>query len=135
VPTPFHVGAQLRRGRRLSQRPNSDDLPARRQQQAESNEHFIWLEGISDEFLQKVYGASACLLAPSLGEGFGLPLIEVAQKGPPILARELPVFREVAGDHAFYFTGYADGDLSAAVEAWLLLCEEGRVPPSTGMTW
>jgi glycosyltransferase involved in cell wall biosynthesis len=97
-------------------------------QHAEHSEHFFWLEGISDEFLQKVYEASACLFAPSLGEGFGLPLIEAAQKSLPILARDLPVFREVAGDHAFYFTGHADEDLSAAVEAWLLLHKEGRVP-------
>jgi glycosyltransferase involved in cell wall biosynthesis len=112
-----------------------DELADTLKQQAESNDHFFWLEGISDEFLQKVYETAACLLAPSLGEGFGLPLIESAQKGLPILARDLPVFREVAGDHAFYFDGYADGDLSAAVEAWLLMYKEGRVPPSTGMKW
>ena len=104
-------------------------------QQAEQNDRFFWLQGISDEYLERVYGASSCLLAASLGEGFGLPLIEAAQKGLPILARELPVFREVAGDHAFYFKGDAAEDLAAAVEAWLLLEQEGKAPPSTGMEW
>ena len=55
----------------------------------------LWLEGISDEYLDKVYAASTCLIAASEGEGFGLPLIEAAQHKLPIIARDIPVFREV----------------------------------------
>ena len=112
-----------------------EELAESLKQHAENNERFIWLEGISDEYLQMVYAASACLLIPSLGEGFGLPLIEAAQKDLPILARDLPVFREIAGDHAFYFTGNADEDLSVAIQKWLSLYAEGRTVPSTGIKW
>ncbi|MFT4268718.1 MAG: glycosyltransferase family 1 protein, partial [Xenophilus sp.] len=63
----------------------------------------FWLEGISDEYLDQIYSACCCLLAASRGEGFGLPLIEAASKHLPILARDLPVFREVAQGHAQYF--------------------------------
>lgn len=101
----------------------------------EKARRLFWLAGISDEMLQKLYAASSALLAPSEGEGFGLPLIEAAQKGIPILARNLPVFREVAGEHAAYFDGLAPQDLAAAVTTWLELQREGKAPPSTGMPW
>jgi glycosyltransferase involved in cell wall biosynthesis len=101
----------------------------------EKSRRLFWLPGISDEMLLKLYSGSAALLAPSEGEGFGLPLIEAAQKGIPILARSLPVFREVAGEHAYYFEGLAPQDLAAAVQAWLALQREGRAPQSTGMPW
>jgi glycosyltransferase involved in cell wall biosynthesis len=101
----------------------------------ELNRRFFWLEGISDEYLEQVYDAAACLLAVSKGEGFGLPLIEAAQKGLPIIARDLPVFREVAGDHALYFEGDSGEALARAVQDWLDLRTAGREPSSAGMPW
>lgn len=38
------------------------------------------------------------LLFPSLAEGYGLPLIEALQAGTPVIASDLSVFRELAGD-------------------------------------
>ncbi|HEY0847589.1 MAG TPA: glycosyltransferase [Noviherbaspirillum sp.] len=101
----------------------------------ELGKRLFWLQGISDEYLQKVYAASTCLVFASEGEGFGLPLIEAAQTQLPIIARGLPVFREVAQQHAFYFDGLNASDLAAAVCEWLALREEGRAPSSMGMPW
>jgi glycosyltransferase involved in cell wall biosynthesis len=112
-----------------------DDLVKRLETHVDQNERFFWLQGISDEYLEKIYGVSSCLLAASLGEGFGLPLIEAAQKGLPIIARDIPVFHEVAGDHAFYFKGDHANDLASAIKAWVLLQKESRQPASTGMPW
>ncbi len=95
----------------------------------------FWLKGISDEYLSKVYSASTVLLAASEGEGFGLPLIEAAQRQLPIIARDLPVFREVAGNCAFYFDGEQPEQLAAAVEKWLALYRKGDIPRSTEMPW
>ena len=61
----------------------------------EIGNRLFWLEGISDEYLEKIYDAATCLIAASEGEGFGLPLIKVAQHKLPIIARDIPVFREV----------------------------------------
>lgn len=97
--------------------------------------HLFWLEGIEDAFLEQVYAASNCLLAASLDEGFGLPLIEAARHGLPILARDIPVFREVAGDHASYFIGTAPRDLADAVAHWLQRHRSGSVVQSDGMPW
>jgi glycosyltransferase involved in cell wall biosynthesis len=82
-----------------------------------------------------VYGASTCLIIASEGEGFGLPLIEAAQHGLPILARDIPVFREVAGDHATYFSGSEVMNLATAIEEWLDRYHAGNVPSSATMPW
>lgn len=105
----------------------------------ESNKRLIWLEGISDEYLEKVYVASTCLIAASEGEGFGLPLIEAAQHHLPIIARDIPVFREVAGEHAHYFPNTNDPSvLACAIQAWLKLYKQNNHPKSDNMprlTW
>ena len=99
------------------------------------NNHLFWLEGISDEYLEKVYDASTCLIAASEGEGFGLPLIEAAQYKLPIIARDIRVFREVAGNYAFYFEGANSEDLAKAIKDWLNLYKEGKHPKSDNMPW
>lgn len=101
----------------------------------ELGRRLFWLEGISDEYLEKIYTASTCLIAASEGEGFGLPLIEAAQHKLPIIARDLPVFREVAGNHAFYFSGKEPLDLAGGIKEWLALYQLGRYPKSDGMSW
>jgi len=75
------------------------------------------------------------LIAASEGEGFGLPLIEAAQHGVPIIARDLPVFREVAGDGAYYFNGKDSEDVAGAVLRWLTLFEAGEAPGSAAVGW
>jgi glycosyltransferase involved in cell wall biosynthesis len=101
----------------------------------ELNSRLFWLEGISDEYLEKVYAASTCLIAASEGEGFGLPLIEAARHKLPILARDIAVFREVAGEHAAYFSGLQPDDLARAIKDWLSLYREGTHPRSDAMPW
>lgn len=104
----------------------------------ELHKRLFWLEGISDECLEKVYAASTCLIAASEGEGYGLPLIEAAQYKLPIIARDIPVFREVAGNYAFYFTGLTPEDLAKAVRDWLTRHAQDKAPSSENMpllTW
>lgn len=48
-----------------------------------------------DELAALIRNARA-LLMPSLAEGFGLPVVEALQVGTPVIASDLPVFREVA---------------------------------------
>lgn len=101
----------------------------------ERNKRLFWLEGISDEYLEKVYAASTCLIAASYGEGFGLPLIEAAQHKLPIIARDIPVFREVAGEHAYYFQAETPDDLAQGIRTWLGLYRDNRHPKSDEMPW
>jgi glycosyltransferase involved in cell wall biosynthesis len=39
--------------------------------------------------------SARALLFPSLVEGYGLPLVEALQVGTPVIASDLPVFREI----------------------------------------
>ena len=115
-----------------------DVLSTKLKSHPERNKRLFWLDGISDEYLEKVYAASGCLIAGSEGEGFGLPLIEAARHQLPILARDLPVSREVAGEHAMYFTGLDAESLSTAISSWLELQKNGLEPKSARMpflTW
>ncbi|SCK31577.1 Glycosyltransferase involved in cell wall bisynthesis [Variovorax sp. HW608] len=101
----------------------------------EQGRRLFVLGGASDEYLDKIYAACSCLLMPSEGEGFGLPLIEAAIKGKPIVARDIPVFREIAGTHAHYFKGLAAADLADCIRDWMVLHEKGLEPRSIGMQW
>ncbi len=110
-----------------------DRLARKLRRHSELNKRLFWLKGISDEYLNKVYAASACLIAASEGEGFGLPLVEAAQHKLPIIARDLRVFLEVAGEHAYYFRGLQPEILADTVSSWLVLRQRGIMPKSEGM--
>ena len=111
-----------------------DDLIAKLQTHPRRGTQLFWLSGVSDEYLARIYQSADCLVTASVGEGFGLPLIEAAQHNIPIIARDLPVFREVAGDHATYFSGGADA-LATTINHWLALDRDGRTPAVSGMQW
>ena len=102
---------------------------------SELNKRLFWLDGISDEYLEKVYSSSTCLIAASEGEGFGLPLIEAAQKELPMLIRDIPIFREVAGNYAYYFSGSKPVDIAEAIKKWMELYEAVKHPQSIKMPW
>lgn len=101
----------------------------------EQSKRLYWLDGISDEYLEKIYDTSTCLIMASEGEGFGLPLIEAAQHKLPIIVRDIPVFREVAGEHAFYFGGLDAEDLAQATKKWFELHKANQIPLSDRIPW
>ena len=101
----------------------------------ERTRRLFWINEPSDEYLEKIYATSSCLIAAAEGEGFGLPLIEAARNRVPIIARDIPIFREVAGGHAFYFTGHQAEALAAAIKEWLTLYRNGKYPKSDAMPW
>jgi len=112
-----------------------DDLAARLRDHPQAGRRLFWLEAISDEYLERIYAACTCLIAASEGEGFGLPLIEAARHNLPILARGIPVFREIAGECALYFAGKEPEDLVRAIRQWQELYADDRHPKTQGMRW
>jgi glycosyltransferase involved in cell wall biosynthesis len=103
------------------------------------NRRLFWLTDVSDELLELLYRDCDCLIAASEGEGFGLPLIEAARYKKPILARDVPVFREVAGENAYYFSNTTNSvELADDIKKWLLLYQKDEHPKSnhmTSLTW
>ena len=112
-----------------------DKLAERLRRHPESGKRLFWLENTSDEYLERIYGASTCLIAASEGEGFGLPLIEAARHRIPIIARDLAVFKEVAGQNAHYFHGISARALAEAIQSWTRLFKERSHPTSDTMPW
>jgi glycosyltransferase involved in cell wall biosynthesis len=109
----------------------TEELAARLRQHPQQGRQLFWFENASDEFLEQLYASGTCLIAASEAEGFGLPIVEAARHGLPVIARDIPVFREVAQTHAYFYAGGSAAALAEAVQAWLVLFAEGRAPDSS----
>ena len=115
---------------------DNDQLLEMIREHQELDKRLFWLTEVSDEYLEKIYECSDCLIAASHHEGFGLPLIEAAKHGLPIIARDIPVFKEVAGSHADYFPDKPDAEsLACAISRWIDRHEDGTHPQSDAMPW
>jgi glycosyltransferase involved in cell wall biosynthesis len=90
-------------------------LQSRMSKHAQLGKKFLWLTDASDELLQELYATSAGYLAMSRGEGFGLPIAEALSHGLPVLARDIPVFREHAADRVGYFSDETPFSLGARI--------------------
>ena len=116
----------------------TEALTARLSAHPQLGRQLFWVQSASDEYLEKIYAAARCLIAASEAEGFGLPLIEAARHGLPIIARDIPVFREVAQEHALYFAGDDGAALATAIQSWLALEKQQKTPDSSQIqrqTW
>lgn len=61
--------------------------------------NFIFEGSLPHEQLLSLYKSSTALLFPSYIETFGLPLIEAASAGLPVIAMDLPYTRDVIGEY------------------------------------
>lgn len=96
-----------------------------------SQEWFTWFDKADDQTLADHYACSDLLIAASRGEGYGLPVAEARAIGLPVLARDLPVFRELLGAEGSYFSH--DEQLPDAIRRALASDEPRRPRPMT--TW
>lgn len=71
---------------------------------------------LSDEVLRFLLQQSDALVQPSISEGFGLTGLEGMAAGVPVVASDIPVFREVYGEAALYFDPHSASSLLKAIQ-------------------
>lgn len=95
------------------------------------NKKLFWYNtGISDDELAVLYQNCTAVLFTSIAEGFGLAIMEAASYKKPLVLRDLPVFKEIAADNAFYFSGLSPQGLADKIEEWIKLYKENKHPVS-----
>jgi glycosyltransferase involved in cell wall biosynthesis len=114
------------------------ELARKIENHSQHGNRLLWIKNASDEYLEAIYNTAACCLMASEGEGFGLPLIEASKFGMPILARDIPVFREVVGESAFYFSGNSKDNLASAMLRMIQAINDDNAPKTSTierLTW
>jgi glycosyltransferase involved in cell wall biosynthesis len=74
-----------------------------------------FLDYADEGTLRDLYLRAACLVLPSLGEGFGLPVLEAMACGLPVITSRISSLGEVAGDAAVTVSPYDSTELSDAM--------------------
>jgi glycosyltransferase involved in cell wall biosynthesis len=74
---------------------------------------------VSDRLLAELYRRCALFCYPSLGEGFGLPVLEAMAAGAAVLTSNLSVLEEVAGPAAEYVDPFDTASIAHALAAIL----------------
>lgn len=67
------------------------------------------------EDLAWLYAHATALVHPSLSEGFGLPLVEAMQFNTPIVASDIPVFRELLRTQYTWFNPRSEKSIAQAI--------------------
>jgi glycosyltransferase involved in cell wall biosynthesis len=99
----------------------------------ELSQRLFWLDDASDEALNLIYQACQGVVIASWAEGFGLPLIEALGYGKPILARDLPVFREQMHPDITFYHAQNSTILANAIHDWISqINPQSGIPSSVG---
>ncbi|TPK82015.1 glycosyltransferase family 1 protein [Mesorhizobium sp. B2-4-17] len=92
---------------------------------------------VEDGDLGRLYGNCDALIAASFAEGFGLPLVEAGHFGKPVLASDIPVFREAGkgAAEAHFFEVGSPAALASEVRAFLKRVPAAKAPDGSWPTW
>ncbi|MGJ3191153.1 glycosyltransferase family 4 protein [Paenarthrobacter sp. FR1] len=73
--------------------------------------------GVTDAQYDELLVRATALISLSRAEGYGLPLVEAMALGTPVIASDIPIFREVGGDSVSYVDPESHTEFAAAVTA------------------
>jgi glycosyltransferase involved in cell wall biosynthesis len=85
-------------GRRGWENENVVDLLDRSH---EIHGHVIEIDGLPSADVARLFAGARALLMPSFAEGYGLPIVEARATGTPVIAADIPPFREIAPEATF----------------------------------
>lgn len=112
--------------------PMTGDLLAPLTADAALAAHVEHRRACTDAELAGLLHHARAVLVPTLAEGFGLPFVEALQAGTPVIASDIPVFREIGQGSATLLDPADPGAWEAAVLAALappLRRVSGFIPP------
>jgi glycosyltransferase involved in cell wall biosynthesis len=105
------------------------------------SDKIVYSGNISDQELKTVYTYATVFVFPSVSEGFGIPIVEAASVGCPLLLSDTDIFKELAGDCALYFDPRSIGSIKECLSLVLksekqraLLGEKAR-EIATAFSW
>lgn len=75
----------------------------------------VFHHGVSDEQYQELLKTTTALVSLSKAEGYGLPLVEAMSVGTPVIATDMPIFREVGSDAISYVDPDSSDEFAQAV--------------------
>ena len=110
-----------------------DELLKRLRSHHQLNQKLFIFEQMSDPEIFYLYRHAAALLFLSKGEGFGLPLVEAAHHGTPIVCSDISSTREIAGEHATYVGTDDAAVLARDLNAVWQRLQLGTAPQSSSM--
>jgi alpha-1,2-rhamnosyltransferase len=99
------------------------------------NTRLFIFNDINDEELVWCYKRAKALIFASISEGFGLPLVEAMYFGKPVLASDIPVFREIGADYPYFFSLEDPIHLANIIEAYELGATDKQFSPRSCITW
>ncbi|AAT89031.1 mannosyltransferase [Leifsonia xyli subsp. xyli] len=75
----------------------------------------VFHDGASDEEYAETLASATALVTASRDEGFGIPLVESMTLGTPVVVSDIPIFREIGGEAALYFSPDSPEELAERV--------------------
>lgn len=75
----------------------------------------VFHNGVTDAEYDGLLRRATALVSLSRAEGYGLPLVEAMAVGTPVIASDIPIFREVGSDAAIYVDPQSPGQFADAV--------------------
>lgn len=75
----------------------------------------VFHNGVTDAEYEALLARTTALISLSRAEGYGLPLVEAMSHGTPVIASDIPIFREVGQDAVTYVHPDSPSEFAEAV--------------------
>ncbi len=97
-------------------KPGYVDVPQMARELGLGRDSVVYLGFVPRRLLPALYAGASCLVLPSLYEGFGLPALEAASSGTPVVASNVSSLPEIMGEAAEFVNPEYEMGMAAGLE-------------------